>query len=85
MHLIDCEINLILNWSANYVIVCTNNAKQAAIFTTPDTKPYVLIVTLSNQDNAKLLEQFKPGFNSNLGELLRVSFSGGGGKTPLPV
>ena len=35
---------------------------QEPTFTITDTKPYVPVVTLSNQDNAKLLEQLKSGF-----------------------
>ena len=55
MPLINCEVNLILNWSANCVIVSTNVANQNATFTITDTKLYVPVVTLSTQDNAKLL------------------------------
>ena len=54
MPLINCEVNLILNWSANCVIVSTNVANQNATFTITDTKLYVAVVTLSTQDNAKL-------------------------------
>ena len=60
--LISCEVNLILAWSANYVIVSTNVANQNTIFAITDTKLYVPVVTLSTQDNAKLLQQLKPGF-----------------------
>ena len=35
---------------------------QEPTFTITDTKPYVPVVTLSNQDNAKLPEQLKSGF-----------------------
>ena len=35
---------------------------QAAIFAITDTKLYVLVVTLSTQDNAKELQQLKSGF-----------------------
>ena len=47
MPLIDCEINLILTWSENFVRVSTNNANQGATFTTTETKLYVSVVTLS--------------------------------------
>ena len=60
--LINCEIDLILTWSANCVIVSTNVANQNATFTITDTKLYVPVVTLSIQDNAKLLQQLKSGF-----------------------
>ena len=62
MPLINCEINLILNWSANCVIISTDVANQIATFVITDTKLYFPIVTLSTQDNAKLLEQLKSGF-----------------------
>ena len=62
MPLINCEINLILTWSANCVIVSTNVANQNATFAITDTKLYVRVVTLSTQDNAKLLQQLRSGF-----------------------
>ena len=54
MPLINCEINLILTWSANCV---TSNAaaNQVTTFAITDTKLYVPVVTLSTEDNAKLL------------------------------
>ena len=51
-----------LIWSANCVIVPINVANQGATFTITETKLYVLVVTLSTQDNAKLLTQLKSGF-----------------------
>ena len=57
MPLINCRINLDLNWSKNYVIVGTNVADKAATFSITDTKLYVPVVTLSPQYNTKLLEQ----------------------------
>ena len=60
--LINCEINLILSWSANCVIVSTNVANQNATFEITDTKLYVPVVTLSSQDNSKLFQQLKSGF-----------------------
>ena len=62
MLLINCEINLILTWSANCIIVSTNNANQNATFTITNTRLYVPVVTLSTQENAKLLQQLKSGF-----------------------
>ena len=47
--------------SANCVIVSTNVANQNATFTITDTKLYVPVVTLSTQNNAKLLQQLKSG------------------------
>ena len=56
MSLINCELNLILTWFEDCVISSsTGNTK----FKITVTKLYVLVKTLSNQDNAKLLEQLK--------------------------
>ena len=62
MSLNNCEIKLILTWSANRVIVSTNVTNQNATFEITDTKLYVPVVTLSTQDNCKLLQQLKCGF-----------------------
>ena len=40
MPLINCEINLILIWPANYVVVSTTIANQGATFAITDTKCY---------------------------------------------
>ena len=58
----NCEINLILTWSINCVIVSTNVANQNATFEITDKKLYIPVVTLSTQDNSKLLQQLKSGF-----------------------
>ena len=62
MSLINCEINLILTWFKNCVIVSTNVANQNATFEITDTKLYVSVVTLSTQNNSKLRQQLKSGF-----------------------
>ena len=67
MTLINCEVILILTWSANYVIVSTDVANEDATFTITETKFYVPVVTLSIQDNAKLLTQLKLGFKRTIG------------------
>ena len=56
MPLINCEINLILTWTTNCVIVSSNVANQNATFEITDTKLYVPVVTSSTQDNSKLLQ-----------------------------
>ena len=67
MPLINCEINLDLNWSKNCIIVVTDVANQVITFSITDTKLYVPVVTVSTQDNAKLLEQFfKNGFKRTI-------------------
>ena len=58
----NCEVNLILTWSSTCVYVSTNIANQGATFTITDTRLYVLVVTLSTQENTKLLQQLKSGF-----------------------
>ena len=60
--LINYMVNLILTWSTNCVIVASNVTNQNATFAITDTKLYVPVVTLSIQDNGKLLQQLKPGF-----------------------
>ena len=61
MLLINCEVNLILTWSSTCVIT---NSAGVGIFKITDTKLYVPSVTLSTQDNSKLLQQLKSGFKS---------------------
>ena len=90
MSLIDCEVNLILTWFATCVIVSTNVANQGATFNITETELYVPVVTLSTQDNSKLLTQLnhvltinrnkylsKPellALNPNLNHLLKPRF-----------
>ena len=62
MPLINCEVNLILKWSPTCVIT---NSSGAGRFAITDTQLYVPVVTLSTQDNAKLLQQLKFGFKKN--------------------
>ena len=61
MPLINCEIELILTWSRNSAIISTNNANQIPTFTITETNLYVSVVTLTTEDNSKLL-QLKDGF-----------------------
>ena len=91
MPLINCEVNLILIWSATCVIINSNGAGTFAI---TDTKLYVPVVTSSTQENTKFLQQLKSGFkkvinwnkylskpellaqNPNLNHLIERSFQG---------
>ena len=57
--LINCEVNLILTWSSTFVIT---NSSGAGVFKIIDTKLYVPVVSLSIQDNAKLLQQLRTAF-----------------------
>ena len=63
MPLINCEVNLILTWSKDCVIT---NSEGEAKFAITETKLYVPVVTLSTQDNAKLLQQLKSGFKRTI-------------------
>ena len=65
MPLFNCEISLKLTWSKEYVIA-SNNAHQETKFAITDTKLYGPVVTLSTQDNAKLLQQLKLGFKRTI-------------------
>ena len=60
--LINCGINLMLTWSANYFLVVGFQANQGSTFMITDTKFYVPFVTLSAQDKIRLLRQVEPGF-----------------------
>ena len=66
MPLINCEVELILNWFANSVIIYPDVANQVPTFTITETNLYVPVVTLSTQDNAKLLPQLKSGFKRTI-------------------
>ena len=63
MLLINCEVSLILTWSRNCVISSANGETK---FKITETKRYVAVVTLSTQDNAKLLQQLKSGFKRTI-------------------
>ena len=59
MSLINCEVKLDLTWSSTCVIT---NSTGAGRFAITDTKLYVPVVTLSTQENIKLLQQLTSGF-----------------------
>ena len=63
MPLINCKYNLILTWSKDCVI---SSATGETKFVITETKLYVPIVSLSTQDNAKLLQQLKSGFKRTI-------------------
>ena len=77
--LINCEVELILTCSKNCVLVdmterdTGNNNDPAAIvaltgleYKIADTKLYVSVVTLSKENDVKLLEQLKTGFKKTI-------------------
>ena len=61
MPLINCGIDLIITWSANCVI-----RMGAGKFVITDAKRYVPVVTLSINDNAKLLQKLKSDFKRTI-------------------
>ena len=63
MSLINCGINLILTWSASRLI---SEVDRSTTFAITDTKLYDPVVTLSTQDNAKLIEQLKSDFKRTI-------------------
>ena len=63
MPLANCEVNLILAWSKDCIISSATRETKLAI---TETKLYVLVVTLSTQDNAKLIQQVKSGFKRTI-------------------
>ena len=79
--LINCEVELILIWFENCVLINkltrgaaydadpvvyeTDNPEDAT-FQITDTKLYVSVITLSKENNIKLLEQLKTGFRKTI-------------------
>ena len=52
MSLVNCDVNLILTWSANFMIIYTDVANNIPTFSMTDANFYVMVITLSTQDNA---------------------------------
>ena len=63
MPLINCEVTIMLTWSKNRVI---SSAVGKTEFKITDTKRYVLIVTLSTEDNIKPLKQLESAFKKTI-------------------
>ena len=59
MPLINCKVELSLEWYENCIL---SSAGTAAIFTITDTKLYVPVVTLKTEDNVKLSKLLREGF-----------------------
>ena len=66
LSLINCEISLDPNLSENCVVVAFFVAAKATKFSITNTNLYVAVVTLSSQENTKLLEQLKTGFKRTI-------------------
>ena len=62
MLLINCKTDLILTWSTNCFIIANAIDSQVTAFATTEAKPFVPVVTLSTQDNVKLLDQLNSSF-----------------------
>ena len=63
MPLINYEIIFISIWSESCVM---SSANRETKFKITDTKLYVPVVTLTTQDNVKLLQQLKSGFKRTI-------------------
>ena len=55
--------SILKTWTSNSIIT---NSTGAGTFAITDIKIYVLVMTLSTQDIAKLLEQLKSGFKRTI-------------------
>ena len=74
--LINCELSLALPWSADCVITSmekrittgtnSGDSPRNATFKITDTKLYVPVVTLSAENDNKLLEKLKTGFKRTI-------------------
>ena len=77
MPLINCEVELLLTWFKNCVltnkytrdpdynvnpVIYEIDNPENAIFQITDTELYVPVVSLSKENDIKLLEQLKSGF-----------------------
>ena len=59
-------INCDLTWSKDCVLIEHHNKITRVIFIITSTKPYVSVVTLSINDNIKLLKNIKQGFKRTI-------------------
>ena len=65
MPFINCKVKLSLNWIEHCVLTTAANANKTT-FKITDAKLYVLIVTLSIEDNAKLSKLLGKGFKRSI-------------------
>ena len=66
MVLINCEINQTTTCLVNCFIIADPVDREVPTCAITDTKLYVPVVTLSTEDNAKLLQQFKSSYKSTI-------------------
>ena len=67
--LTNCEVELILTWTKNCALAdmtVANNPPTGLEFQITDTKLYVPILTLSKENDIKLLEKLKSGFKRTI-------------------
>ena len=68
MQLINFEINVYLTWSKECIIITGDYGADKTKIAITDTKGYVPVVTLSAQENEKLLQQLKQVLREQLTE-----------------
>lgn len=66
MQLINCEVDIMLNWYRHCVIFSNALVAQATKFKTTDRKLYIPVATLSTQYNTKLFQQLESGFKRTI-------------------
>ena len=66
MPLLNCKIGLQLKWSRNCIIVAGTANNRSPTFQINGTKLYVPVVTLSTQENIKLVKQVESGFKRTI-------------------
>ena len=66
MPLINCEISLHSKWSRNCILVAGTVANQNRRFRINDAKLDIPVVTLSTQENIKLLKKLDSGFKGTI-------------------
>ena len=66
MPLTNFEISIQFEWFKNCILVAGTAANQNPEFKITDIKLHVPVVTLSTQDNIKLLKQLESGFEKTI-------------------
>ena len=66
MSLINCEIDLMHPWPANWVMSSNATADQIRTFAITDTKLHIPVATVSTKDKEKLFQLLKSGFKHTI-------------------
>ena len=69
------KLNFILTWSDRCFIIYNPIENQEPTFAITHPKLYVPVITLSIQDNVKLLEQWKSGFKRTIYQLTGINLN----------